>query len=155
LFYFSIIYLFPCARHIVLSLYLILLSRIVLVALDIRATNYFASLFIDICRFNNTFLASNKEIDANKIVIYLQKIILLAIKEDVLAFKSCFSFLLCLIFYNLLITNKRIESFNKIENLKIFNNISSAFSIFRTYINYLEFALYIRINCLIRRLQLL
>jgi len=112
----------------------------------IRATNYFASLFINICYFNNTFLANNREINANKIVIYLQKIILFVIEENVLVFKSCF--FLCLIFYNLLITNKRIESFNKIENLKTFNNINSASLVSKTYINYLELILYVRINCL-------
>jgi len=135
--------LFFCVKHVVLSLYLVLLSRVVLVALDIRATNYFASLFIDICRFNNIFLASNKEINANKTIIYLREIIFLVIEKDVLAFKSCFSFLLCSISYNLLITNKRIKSFNKIKNLKIFNNISNASLVLKFYINYLEFVLYI------------
>ncbi len=83
-----------------------------------KATNYFASLFIDICCFDSTFLTSNKEINANKMIIYLRKIIFFAIKKDVLAFKSYFFFLLCSIFYNSLITNKRIKNFNKIENLK-------------------------------------
>ncbi len=84
--------MFLCVKHVVLSSYLVLLGRVVLVALDMKATNYFASLFIDICRFNNTFSTSNREINANKIIIYSQKIILLAIEEDVLAFKSFFSF---------------------------------------------------------------
>ena len=57
-------------------------------------------------------------------------------------------FFLYLIFYDLLITNKQIKSFNKIENLKTFNNINSASLISKAYINYLKFALYIRINCL-------
>jgi len=38
------------------------------------------------------FLANNKEINANKTIIYLQKIILLVIKEDILVFKSFLSF---------------------------------------------------------------
>jgi hypothetical protein len=139
----SIIYLFLCVEHVVLSLYLVLSSRIVLVVLDIRATNYFASLFINICSFNNTFSTNNREINTNKTIIYSREIILLVIKEDVLAFKSCFSFLLCLIFYNLLITNKRIKSFNKIENLKTFNNISNASLVSKTYINYLMFTFYV------------
>ncbi len=108
-----------------------------------RATNYFASLFISIYRFDNTFLASNREINANKIVIYLRKIILFAIEENVLAFKSRFFFLLCSISYDLLITNKRIKSFNKIKNLKTFNNISSAPLVFGTHINYFKFILYV------------
>jgi len=86
--------LFLCVKHVVLSLYLVLLNRVVLVALNMKATNYFASLFIDICRFDNIFSTSNREINANKIIIYSQKIILLAIEEDVLAFKS-FSFFFC------------------------------------------------------------
>ncbi len=126
-----------------MSLYLILLNRVILVTLKIRATNYFASLFINICRFDNTFLANNREINANKTIIYLRKIILLAIEENVLAFKSFFLSLLYLIFYDLLITNKQIESFNKIKNLKTFNNISNVSLISKTYINYLKFALYI------------
>jgi len=142
--------LFLCAKYVVLNLYLILSSQVVLIALDIRATNYFASLFIDICCFNNTFSTSNKEINANKTIIYLREIILFAIKEDVLAFKS--RFFLCSIFYDLLITNKRIKSFNKIENLKTFNNISSASLMSRAYINYLKSTLYVRINCLTRQL---
>jgi len=84
------------------------------------------------------FLASNREINANKTIIYLRETILFAIEEDVLAFKSCFFFLLYLIFYNLLITNKKIKSFNKIKNLKIFNNISNASLVSKTYINYLK-----------------
>jgi len=117
-----------------------------------KATNYFASLFIDICRFNNTFSTSNREINANKIIIYSQKIILLAIEEDVLAFNIFFFFFFCSIFYDSLITNKRIKSFNKIENLKTFNNISSAPLVSKTHINYLEFALHVRIDRLTRRL---
>ncbi len=117
-----------------------------------RATNYFASLFINICRFNNTFLVDNKEMNANKTIIYLQEIILLAIEEDVLAFKSRFFFLLCLISYDSLITNKRIKSFNKIKNLKTFNNISNAPLVLKTYIDYLKFILYVRIDCLAKRL---
>jgi len=116
-----------------------------------KATNYFASLFIDICCFNNTFSINNREINTNKIVIYLRKIIFLAIKEDVFVFKSRFSFLLCSIFYNLLITNKRIKSFNKIENLKTFNNISSASLVSKTYINYFKFIFYVRINRLTKQ----
>jgi len=135
--------LFLCAKYVILSLYLILLNRVILVTLKIRATNYFASLFINICRFDNTFLANNREINANKTIIYLRKIILLAIEENVLAFKSFFLSLLYLIFYDLLITNKQIESFNKIKNLKTFNNISNVSLISKTYINYLKFALYI------------
>ena len=57
-------------------------------------------------------------------------------------------FFLYLIFYDLLIMNKQIKSFNKIENLRTFNNINSASLISKAYINYLKFALYIRINCL-------
>jgi len=146
----SIIYLFFYVEHVVLSLYLVFSNRIVLIALDIRATNYFASLFINICCFDNTFLANNKEINANKTILYLQEIIFLAIEEDILAFKS-FSFLLCSISYDLLIINKRIESFNKIENLKTFNNISSASLMFEIYINHFESTLYVRIDCLARR----
>jgi len=85
--------LFLCARYIVLSLYLVLLDQVVFVILSIEATNYFASLFIDICCFNSTFLANNREINKNKTIIYLRKIILLAIEEDVLAFKNCFFFI--------------------------------------------------------------
>jgi hypothetical protein len=98
------------------------------------------------------FLVNNREINANKTIIYLQEIILFAIEEDIFAFKSCFFFLLYLISYNLLITNKQIKNFDKIENLKIFNNISNAFLVSKTYISYLKFALYIRINCLARQL---
>ncbi len=90
--------------------------------------------------------------NANKTIIYLRKILLLAIEEDVLAFKSCFSFFLCLISYDSLITNKQIESFNKIENLKTFNNISNAPSMLKTYINYFKFTLYVRIDRSTRRL---
>jgi len=144
--------LFLCARYIVLGLYLVLLSRVVLVALDVRATNYFASLFIYICCFDNTFLANNREINANKTIIDLRKIILFAIEENVLVFKSYFFFLLCLISYDSLITNKRIESFNKIENLKTFNNISNASLVSRAYINSLKFIFYVRIDCLAKQL---
>jgi len=143
--------LFLCVKHVVLSLYLVLLNQVVLIVLNIRATNYFESLFISICCFNNMFLTNNREINANKIIIYLQKIILLAIEKDVLAFKSCFFFLLCSIFYNLLITNKQIKSFNK-KKLKTFNNINSASLVFRTYIDFLKSTLYIRIDCLTKQL---
>jgi len=88
----SIIYLFLCAKYIVLSLYLILSNQVVLVVLNVKVTTYFASLFIDICCFNNMFLTNSREINANKTTIYLQKIILLAIEKDVLAFKSFFFF---------------------------------------------------------------
>jgi len=81
--------------------------------------------------------------NANKTIIYLRKIILLAIEEDVLVFKSCFFFLLCSIFYDSLITNKQIESFNKIGNLKTFSNISNAPLVSRAHINYLEFVLHV------------
>jgi hypothetical protein len=138
-----VIYLFLCVKHVVLSLYLVLLGQVVLVVLNMRATNYFASLFINICRFNNTFSTNNKEINANKTIIYLRKIILFVIEENVLVFKSRFSFLLCSIFYSSLITNKRIKSFNKIENLKTFNNVNSAPLVLRTYVNYFEFILYV------------
>ncbi len=148
----SVIYLFLCVKHVVLSLYLVLSSQVVLVVLDIKATNYFASLFINICCFNDTFSTNNREINTNRTIIYLREIILLAIKEDVLAFKSCFSFLLCLISYNLLITNKRIESFNKIKNLKTFNNISNASLVSKTYINYFKFTFYVQIDCLTKQL---
>ncbi len=137
------IYLFLCAKYIISSLYLILSNRVILIASNIKATNYFASLFIDICYFNSTFLANNREINANKTIIYLREIILLVIEEDILAFKSCFSFSLYSISYNLLITNKQIESFDKIENLKTFNNICNASLVSKIYINYLEFILYI------------
>ncbi len=135
--------MFLCVEHVVLSSYLILLSRVVLVALNMRATNYFASLFINICRFNNTFLANNRGMNANKTIIHSRKIIFLAIKENVLVFKSRFSFLLCSISYDSLITNKRIKSFNKIKNLKTFNNISSAPLMLKTYIDYLKSILYV------------
>ena len=59
-----------------------------------RATNYFASLFINICRFNNMFLVNNKEINANKTIIYLREIILFAIEKKNFIFKSRF-FLFC------------------------------------------------------------
>jgi hypothetical protein len=147
----SIIFLFLCVKYIVLSLYLILSNRVVLIALNIRATNYFANLFINICCFNSIFLANNKEINVNKTTIYLRKIIFFAIEEDIFAFKSYFFFLLCLISYNLLIINKQIKNFNKIKNLKIFNNICNVSLVPKTYINYLEFALYIRINCLAKQ----
>ncbi len=90
--------------------------------------------------------------NANKTIIYLRKIILLAIEEDVLVFKSRFSFLLCLISYDSLITNKQIESFNKIENLKTFNNISNAPLMSKAHIDHFKFVLYVRINCSTRRL---
>ncbi len=90
--------------------------------------------------------------NANKTIIYSREIILLAIEENVLAFKSRFFFLLCPISYDSLITNKRIESFNKIENLKTFNNISSASLVSRTHINHFKFILYVRIDRLARRL---
>jgi len=137
------IYLFLCAKYVVLSLYLILSNRVVLVASSVRATNYFASLFIYIYCFNNTFLASNRKIDANKTIIDLRKIIFFAIKENIFAFKSHFFFLLCSISYNSLITNKQIKNFNKIENLKIFDNINSALLVLETYIDSLKFVLYI------------
>ena len=89
--------------------------------------------------------------NANKTIIYLQKIILLAIEENVFAFKSRF-FFLCSIFYNSLITNKRIESFNKIENLKTFNNINSASLMLKAHINYLKSILYVRIDRSTRQL---
>ncbi len=144
--------MFLCAKHVVLSLYLILSNQVVFVVLNIRATNYFASLFIDICRFDNTFSTSNREINANKTIVYLQKIIFLAIKEDVLVFKSRFFSLLYSIFYNSLITNKQIKNFNKIKNLKTFNNINSASLVSKAYINYLKFTLYVRIDRLTKRL---
>jgi len=81
--------------------------------------------------------------NANKTIIYLRKIILLAIEEDVLVFKSCFFFLLCSIFYDSLITNKQIKSFNKIGNLKTFSNISNVPLVSRAHINYLEFVLHV------------
>jgi len=50
---------------------------------NIRATNYFANLFINICCFNNIFLVNNREIDTNQTVIYLQEINLFAIEENI------------------------------------------------------------------------
>jgi hypothetical protein len=74
------------------------MNQIVLVVLDIKATIYFANLFIDICHFDITFSTNNREINANKTIIYLRKIIFFAIEEDVFAFKSrFFSFVLDLL----------------------------------------------------------
>ncbi len=105
MFCFFVFYLFLCAKYVVLNLYLVLSNRVVLVVLDIKITNYFASLFINICCFNSMFLANNKEIDIKKTIIYLQKIILFVIEEHIFVFRNCFFFLYS-IFYNLLINNK-------------------------------------------------